>query len=691
MNSLLNNIKNKLNWLLEKNKEIKLLKNTGLFKKIRRKKFYQLYRSMEYVKYKAGDLIIQEGDVGDALYIIIHGDVRVFTMSSQHEEIALARLTDGDYFGEQALLEETPGLRNASVKAITDLTLLKMLHENVIKILQLNEKLKAVLQAIGKEQLIKKLAEQLPLLHSVPENLLKRLAGNIQKFSDKKIIFTTGDQPDHVYFVLSGEVEIHIAETESSQEVVAKIGPEQFFGELGVLKKVPRAGTAMACGPVLALVINADIFYDLYWSTPELQELVKAMQRSYKIPQRGVVTTIKGKIADLNAVRTIYHFAGRTITAAQALGKNYFIMQEDGTTITQRIRYQKGPDLLREISLADNKIAAITCIGSWNELGYVCNLLLDNTAIKLWQIELFKKTGDLESFAPTRNINDKEEICYCMNVTYGAIKNAIRSGIADLERLSAVTGAGSVCGACRYKINELLGKAEWSMVYIDKIIPMTDKIRVYRFKFHQNKPPSYHAGQHIILNLFIDQNWVERPYTLISIPENQDYFEIAVKLETQGYFTRWLFANDSKQPLIRLSQPQGKFIMDLTLKEPAVFFAGGIGITPAVAFARSLAANHYPRRLHVDYSAYTKPELVFANELLAIANGHANFSVRLRATTKEGIITEKEIQNIIGQFPQAHFYICGHEEYELGIMGVLKSLGVSADRISTEVFVYAGG
>ena len=52
--------------------------------------------------------VIEEGDPGDKLYIIVHGTVEVLKRTAAGEERRLAILRDGDVFGEIALLEDVP-------------------------------------------------------------------------------------------------------------------------------------------------------------------------------------------------------------------------------------------------------------------------------------------------------------------------------------------------------------------------------------------------------------------------------------------------------------------------------------------------------------------------------------------------------------------------------------------------------
>lgn len=83
------------------------------------------------VNYLAGDVIIGEGEHGDALYIVVKGRVQV-THESDVGHTALADLVVGDFFGEIALLGDH--VRNATVTAIHASTLLRLTARDVNKI-----------------------------------------------------------------------------------------------------------------------------------------------------------------------------------------------------------------------------------------------------------------------------------------------------------------------------------------------------------------------------------------------------------------------------------------------------------------------------------------------------------------------------------------------------------------------------
>ncbi len=81
-----------------------------------------------------GDIVIGEGDTGDALYLISQGHVEVSHTNKTGTETVIATLSSGSFFGETALLGEST--RTATVKAISSLIVLRLRRKDVLKIAQ---------------------------------------------------------------------------------------------------------------------------------------------------------------------------------------------------------------------------------------------------------------------------------------------------------------------------------------------------------------------------------------------------------------------------------------------------------------------------------------------------------------------------------------------------------------------------
>jgi uncharacterized membrane protein len=63
----------------------------------------------------AGTLLFKLGDPGDALYLIEGGQVRIYLHDGDGENVMLAELGDGDFFGEMAIIDGKPRSANAAV------------------------------------------------------------------------------------------------------------------------------------------------------------------------------------------------------------------------------------------------------------------------------------------------------------------------------------------------------------------------------------------------------------------------------------------------------------------------------------------------------------------------------------------------------------------------------------------------
>ena len=65
-------------------------------------------------RYKAGEAIFTEGDIGSGFYLIRTGLVRLFVEPPGGDVVELARLEPGDFFGETTLCENSSRLYSAS-------------------------------------------------------------------------------------------------------------------------------------------------------------------------------------------------------------------------------------------------------------------------------------------------------------------------------------------------------------------------------------------------------------------------------------------------------------------------------------------------------------------------------------------------------------------------------------------------
>jgi CRP-like cAMP-binding protein len=83
-----------------------------------------MFMRLQEFPVKAGQVVIRQGDDGDYYYIISRGRCKVTRESANGASVTLAHLSDGDAFGEEALLSDSK--RNATITMETDGLLMRL-------------------------------------------------------------------------------------------------------------------------------------------------------------------------------------------------------------------------------------------------------------------------------------------------------------------------------------------------------------------------------------------------------------------------------------------------------------------------------------------------------------------------------------------------------------------------------------
>lgn len=101
------------------------LLQTKAFHKIPPANIQAIFMRLQQVNYRAGDVVIKQGDDGDYFYIVTRGTCIVTRETPLNKEgIRLAELGVGDTFGEEALISQAK--RNATVTMETDGSLMRL-------------------------------------------------------------------------------------------------------------------------------------------------------------------------------------------------------------------------------------------------------------------------------------------------------------------------------------------------------------------------------------------------------------------------------------------------------------------------------------------------------------------------------------------------------------------------------------
>ena len=115
---------------------IVLLRNVPLFSMLPEGQLQLLTRVLSRKAYPKNSTIIAAGDPTDAMYIVVSGRLKVVMSDKEGQEVILAILNQGEYFGEMGLIAQAP--RSATVTTIEPCELLTITRADFTKCLQGN-------------------------------------------------------------------------------------------------------------------------------------------------------------------------------------------------------------------------------------------------------------------------------------------------------------------------------------------------------------------------------------------------------------------------------------------------------------------------------------------------------------------------------------------------------------------------
>jgi CRP/FNR family cyclic AMP-dependent transcriptional regulator len=92
------------------------------------------------------------------------------------------------------------------------------------------------------------LLRNVPLFSVLPESQLMLLTGLVgrKSFPRGTTIISAGDSTDSLYVIISGRLKVMMSDDEGREVILAMLGPNEFFGEMGLIDDAPRSATVVA-------------------------------------------------------------------------------------------------------------------------------------------------------------------------------------------------------------------------------------------------------------------------------------------------------------------------------------------------------------------------------------------------------------------------------------------------------------
>lgn len=230
-----------------------------------------------------------------------------------------------------------------------------------------------------------------------------------------------------------------------------------------------------------------------------------------------------------------------------------------------------------------------------------------------------------------------------------------------------------------------------TLTFVDKKLETSN---IYTFYFTPSEKIAQQAGQHISMRLIHenpDSRGMVRQFTLSSAPGAQ-MLSITTREGTSS-FKKALF-NLIPGQTIDARGPGGLFTLAHRKKKMSTFIAGGIGITPVVSILRDVVKSGEDGDIFVLYSARSRADFVFKEELDQIAQAHPSVHLWYTITGEHtslwngsyGRIDQGHLRAQAPVLAQGDVYISGPKQFVDDMVTLVTSLGVSSELVHTESF-----
>jgi cAMP-dependent protein kinase regulator len=249
---------------------MKVVKSNVLFKSYTPDEQKAIVGAFQSFEVPSGEVVIRQGDEGAYFYIIESGELEIL-LDADGLEVQIGRiLISGDYFGELALMYNTP--RAATVRSIRPCLLWRIDRRTYRCIvtyfhnLALNEHTEFVRNVSLHGNRIGDI-----LKPSEVDKVVSHL--DTEEYGDGAVIIRQGNTGDSFYIIKSGDVAVWQQQLVDGKPIwvqLATLHKGDFFGEKALLNDDVRQASCIALGDVTVLSLNRHDFIEMLGSWKDI-------------------------------------------------------------------------------------------------------------------------------------------------------------------------------------------------------------------------------------------------------------------------------------------------------------------------------------------------------------------------------------------------------------------------------------
>ncbi|CED84731.1 cAMP-dependent protein kinase types I and II, regulatory subunit [Phaffia rhodozyma] len=224
------------------------ISNNFLFRNLDDEQERDVLNAMREIKIPKGEKIIKQGDVGDYFYVVEEGSLDVFKKTGDFDGDDLGNKVftsiPGTSFGELALMYNAP--RAASIVATTPCTLWALDRVTFRTIL--------LDHTSSKRKMYESFLGSIPILTGLEPYERAKIADALETktYDDGQDVIREGEVGEEFFIIESGRAKFTKL-VDGKEVTLAEYGKGDYFGELALINRAPRAATVRAVGGKLKL------------------------------------------------------------------------------------------------------------------------------------------------------------------------------------------------------------------------------------------------------------------------------------------------------------------------------------------------------------------------------------------------------------------------------------------------------
>ncbi|SDQ87959.1 ferredoxin--NADP reductase [Pseudovibrio sp. Tun.PSC04-5.I4] len=240
---------------------------------------------------------------------------------------------------------------------------------------------------------------------------------------------------------------------------------------------------------------------------------------------------------------------------------------------------------------------------------------------------------------------------------------------------------------------------------VSEVTAETKQVKTLRFDMPEELRREFiwKPGQHITIELVKNGERLRRPFTISAAPNAESALQITVKPNPDGVVSKHLCSDVKPGGVLNVMPPFGGFALEPQSdhQRTLYFFAGGSGITPAMAMIEAALEHEQRSMLYLLYANRTADDIIFRAQIEKMLEEYPSQLLvkhilskpsmwSMFSPWKSGRITSEVIQEYLAECKpaaqDAQYFICGPGSMNSDVRAALQNNDVPSDRIHAESF-----